>query len=226
MPRDLEWFRYFVHTDTVIGSFFTLIGTPFMLAFLSLVIIGAMPAGQVNLLVLGAMVLAVGIMLYGEHMLDDTTISGKPWNTVLSDKVLLTLAILLFVAAMGIGAYLKSITGSDLPAAFIFIGMIYCFAYGFNLYHTVGFGAMGMGMIPVASYSAQIVSTGSLIYNIHLIQIAFLFVFGYTYGYVMLALYQHSKTENYKIAWKLLGVHFIMIYALATECLFMILKWG
>ena len=224
MARELEWFRYFVHTKTVIGSLFTLIGTPFMLAFLSLVIIGAMPAGQVNLPVLGAMMLAVGIMLYGEHMIDDTTISGKPWNTVLNDRVLLTLATLLFVAAMGIGAYLKSITGADLPAAFIFIGMVYCIVYGFNLFHTVGFGAMGMGMIPVASYATQVVATGSLIYNVHLIQIIGLFTFGYTYSYVMLALYQHSKTENFKIAWKLLGVHFIMIYSLAAGCLFTILK--
>lgn len=222
MPRELEWFKYFVHTNTVIGSFFTLIGTPFMLAFLSLVIIGAMPAGQVNLPVLGVMMLAVGIMLYGEHMLDDSTLAGKPWNTVFNDRVLLTLACVLFIIAMGIGAYLKSITGSDLPAAFIFIGMIYCIVYGFNLYHTINFGAMGMGMIPVASYAAQIVSTGSLIYNIHLVQIIGLFIFGYCYGYVMLALYQHSKTENYKIAWKLLGVHFIMIYALAAGCLFTI----
>ena len=222
MRRELEWFRYFVHTDTMIGSFFTLIGTPFMLAFLALVIIGAMPAGQVDLPVLGAMVLAVGMMLYGEHMLDDTTIAGKPWNTVLNDRVLLTLATLLFVVAMGIGAYLKSITGADLPAAFIFIGMIFCIVYGFNLYHTVGFGATGMGMIPVASYAAQVISTGSLIYPSHILLMISLFVTGYTYGYVMLALYQHSKTENYKIAWKLLGIHFIMIYALAAGCLFTI----
>lgn len=223
MSRELEWFRYFVHTNTVIGSLFTLIGTPFMLAFLSLVIIGAMPAGQVNLPILGAMVLAVGMMLYGEHMLDDSTIAGKPWNTVLSDRVLLTLATLLFVAALCIGAYLKSITGTDLPAAFIFLGMIYCIVYGFNIYHTVGFGAMGMGIIPVASYAAQIVATGPLIYTTHLVQMGGLFVFGYCYGYVMLALYQHSKTENYKIAWKLLGIHFIMIYSLAAGCLCMIL---
>ena len=220
MPRQLEWFRYFVHPGTVLGSLFTLIGTPFMLAFLSLVIIGAVPAGQVNLTVLGLMMLAVGMMLYAEHMLDDSTISGKPWNTVLSDGVLLTLASLLFITALLIGFILQDITGSDLPAAFIFIGMIYCIVYGIELYHTVNFGAMGMGIIPVASYVAQIVSTGSLIYNIHLVQIVGLFIFGYCYGYVMLALYQHSKTENYKIAWKLLGLHFIMIYVLAAGCLF------
>jgi len=159
-------------------------------------------------------------MLYGEHMLDDSTISGKPWNTVLSDGILLTLASLLFITALLIGSILKCITGSDLPAAFIFIGMIYCIVYGLELYHTVNFGAMGMGIIPVASYVSQIVSTGSLIYNIHLVQIVGLFIFGYCCGYVMLALYQHSKTENYKIAWKLLGLHFIMIYTLAAGCLF------
>lgn len=217
MPRQLEWFRYFVHPGTVIGSLFTLVGTPFMLAFLSLVIVGAMPAGQVNLPVLGLMLLAVGIMLYGEHMLDDSTISGKPWNTVLSDRVLLTTASVLFVAAVGIGAYLKGITGSDIPAAFILIGVIYCIVYGFNLIHTVGFGAMGMGIIPIASYIAQVISTDT---EFHILLVISLAIFGFSYGYVMLALYQHSKTENYKIAWKLLGVHFIMIYALVTGCLF------
>jgi len=220
MPRELEWFKYFVHPDTVIGSLFTLIGTPFMLAFLSLVIIGAMPAGQVNLTILGLMMLAVGMMLYGEHMLDDSTISGKPWNTVLSDRVLLTLTSILFVTALSIGYILQDITGSALPAAFIFIGMISCIVYGLELYHTVNFGAMGMGVIPVASYMTQVVSTGSLIYPVHIMPAIGLFIFGYTYGYVMLALYQHSKTENYKIAWKLLGLHFIMIYSLAAGYLF------
>jgi hypothetical protein len=217
MPRELEWFRYFVHTDTVLGSLFTLIGTPFMLAFLSLVIIGAMPAGQVNLTILGLMMLAVGMMLYAEHMLDDTTISGKPWNTVLSDRVLLPFAGLLFVISIYIGAYLEYITRSTLPMAFIFMGIIFCFAYGLNFYHTVNFGAVGMGMIPIASYVAQLVSTDAAF---HILPAVGLSIFGYTYGYVMLALYQHSKTENYKIAWKLLGLHFIMIYALATGCLF------
>ena len=217
MSRELEWFKYFVHPGTILGSLFTLIGTPFMLAFLSLVIIGTMPAGQVNLTILSLMMLAVGMMLYGEHMLDDSTISGKPWNTVLSDGVLLTLASLLFITALLIGSILKCITESDLPAAFIFIGMIYCIVYGLELYHTVNFGAMGMGIIPVASYVAQIVSTET---EFHIMPAVGLFIFGYTYSYVMLALYQHSKTENYKIAWKLLGLHFIMIYALAAGCLF------
>lgn len=220
MSRELEWFRYFIYPNSVIGSLFTLIGTPFMLAFLSLVIIGAMPAGQVNLPVLGAMVLAVGMMLYGEHMLDDSTIAGKPWNTVLSDRVLLTMACFLFVSAMGVGAYLKSITGSDLPAVFIFLGLIFCIAYGFNLVHTVGVGALGMGLIPVASYISQVIPNITISHS--LIAIC-LFFFGYSYGYVMLGLYQHSKTESYKIAWKLLGVHFIMIYTLAAGCLIIIL---
>jgi hypothetical protein len=217
MSRQLEWFRYFVHPGTVIGSFFTLIGTPFMLAFLCLVIIGAVPVGQVNVTVLSLMVLAVGVMLYGEHMLDDSTISGKPWNTVLSDRVLLSMAALLFLIGLCIGVYLECITGSDLPAAFIFMGIIYCIVYGLDLYHTVSFGAMGMGLIPAASYVAQVVSTDAVF---HVLPIACLFIFGYTYGYVMLALYQHSKTENYKIAWRLLGVHFIMIYALAVGLCF------
>lgn len=219
MPRELEWFRYFVHPSTVVGSLFTLIGTPFMLAFLSLVIIGAMPVGQVNIPVLGAMVLVVGLLLYAEHMMDDTTLAGKPWNTVLGDRALLTLASVLFVTAVGVGAYLESITGSDIPMAFIFIGMIFCIVYGFNLYHTVSMGAMGMGLIPIASYATQVVSTGAELNILYVIGLA---IFGFAYGCVMLALYQFSKTENYKIAWKLLGIHFIMIYALAAVCLFMI----
>lgn len=217
MPRELEWFKYFVHPNTVLGSLFTLIGTPFMLAFLSLVIIGTMPAGQVNLTILGLMMLAVGMMLYAEHMLDDTTISGKPWNTVLSDRILLTLAPLLFMGALVIGSILLVITVSPLPAAFILLGMMFCIVYGLDIVHTVSYGAMGMGLIPVASYVAQVVSTDATFYILPTVG---LFILGYTYGYVMLALYQHSKTENYKIAWKLLGLHFIMIYALAVGCLF------
>lgn len=40
MNRQLAWYRYLVHNNSIPGSLFTLIHLPFMLAFLSLVVIG------------------------------------------------------------------------------------------------------------------------------------------------------------------------------------------
>lgn len=214
MNRQLEWYKYLVYNKSTVGSLFTLIHLPFMLAFLSLVIIGAAAFRVVDSTVLGLSLAAVSLLLYGEHMLDDTTRAGKPWKTVFSDAALISVSCFVFILALLTGIYANRMLASLFPGAAVGTGILFCTLYGleFRSFHTIEFGAMGMATIPVFSYLAQVLA---LEREANPLVIIGLGVFGFVYGYVMLALYEYTKTQEYKIAWKLLGLQFVLIYALA-----------
>ncbi|MFZ3168605.1 MAG: hypothetical protein WA130_13395 [Candidatus Methanoperedens sp.] len=214
MNRQLEWYKYLVYNKSTLGSLFTLMHLPFMLAFLSLVIVGAAAFQVVDTKVLGLSLAAVSLLLYGEHMLDDTTRAGKPWKTVFNDATLLSSSCFVFILALSTGIYANRILGSLFPGAAVGIGILFCTLYGleFGSFHTIEFGALGMATVPVSSYLAQVLALGLEANPIVIIGLG---VFGFGYGYVMLALYEYTKTQEYKIAWKLLGLQFVLIYALA-----------
>lgn len=212
--RQLEWYKYLVYNKSTVGSLFTLIHLPFMLAFLSLVIIGTSAFRAVDNAVLGLSLAVVSLLLYGEHMFDDTTRAGKPWKTVFGDAALISAGCFAFILALLTGIYANRMLGSLFPGMAVGIGILFCTLYGleFRRFHTIGFGALGMATIPVSSYLAQALALGL---EANLIVITGLGVFGFGYGYVMLALYEHTKTQEYQISWKLLGLQLILIYALA-----------
>ncbi len=214
MNRQLEWYKYLVYHKSVFGSLFTLIHLPFMLAFLSLVIIGAATFRIVDRTILGLSLVAVSLLLYGEHMLDDTTKAGKPWKTVFNDITLVSAGCFMFMLALLTGIYAGRILGSLFPGAAVGAGILFCTLYGleFQSFHTIEFGALGMAAVPVSSYLAQVLALGLKANPIVIIGLG---IFGFGYGYMMLALYEYTKTQEYKIAWKLLGLQFILIYALA-----------
>ena len=214
MNRQLEWYKYLVYNKSTFGSLFTLIHLPFMLAFLSLVIVGTVAFRVVDSTVLGLSLIVVSLLLYGEHMLDDTTRAGKPWKTVFGDAALVSASFFVFILALLAGIYANHILGSLFPGAAVGTGILFCALYGleFRSFHTTEFGALGMATIPVSSYLAQVLALGLEANPIVIIGLG---VFGFSYGYVMLELYEYTKTQEYKIAWKLLGLQFILIYALA-----------
>ena len=218
--EELEWYRYFVHNKSIHGSLFTLIHLPFMMAFLSLVVIGIIPLQAADNTVLVLSLVVVFLLLYGEHFIDDMFRVGKPWGTVFSDRTLISIAMILFLIAGAIGIYADALLDSALPYLAVLTGVVFCVLYGYEIwkFHTTEFGALGMSAIPMASYTAQVIAAGG---SVNLVTAALLGIFGFTYGYVMLALYEETKTFKYKIMWKLLGVHFMMIYGLAGILIFL-----
>lgn len=215
LNRQLEWYKYLVYNKSALGSLFTLVHLPFMLAFLSLVIVGTAAFQIIDRTVLDLSLVVVSLLLYGEHMLDDTTKAGKPWQTVFGDAALVSAGCFVFILALLIGIYADRVLGSIFPGIAVGTGILFCILYGleFQSFHSMEFGALGMAAIPVSSYLAQVLALRS---EANLIVITGLGIFGFGYGYVMLALYEHTKTQEYKIAWKLLGLQFILIYALAS----------
>ncbi|NJD78160.1 MAG: hypothetical protein FIB08_13900 [Candidatus Methanoperedens sp.] len=214
MNRQLEWYKYLVYNKSAFGSLFTLMHLPFMLAFLPLVITGTAAFRVVDRTVLGLSLVVVFLLLYGEHMLDDTTRAGKPWRTVFSDAALVSAGCFVFILALLTGIYAGRILGSLFPGAAVGTGILFCTLYGleFQRFHTVEFGALGMAAIPVSSYYVQVLALGLEANPFVIIGLS---AFGFGYGYVMLALYEHTKTQEYQISWKLLGLQLILIYALA-----------
>lgn len=213
--RKLEWYGVLVHNQSVVGSLFTLLHLPFLFAFLSMVLIGTIAGGAIDLTVLLLSLMVVALLLYGEHMLDDTTLVGKPWGTVFSDQALFSMAVVLFVVAGGIGLIASIWLKSPLPFLGVLIGVLFSTLYGLEVwkFHTVGFGAVGMGIIPAFSYLAQSITTG---FRASIPIIALLTILGCTYTYVMLSLYEHTKTDSFHESWKLLGYHLITVYALSA----------
>ncbi|VVB52658.1 Uncharacterised protein [uncultured archaeon] len=189
MNRQLEWYKYLVYNKSIIGSLFTLMHLPFMLAFLSLVIIGTAAFKVVDSTVLGLSLASVSLLLYGEHMLDDTTRAGKPWKTVFNDAALVSTSCFVFILALSTGIYANRILGSLFPGAAVGIGILFCTLYGleFRNFHTIEFGALCMATIPVSSYLAQVLTLGLEANPIVIIGLG---VFGFGYGYVLRAYFE------------------------------------
>jgi hypothetical protein len=211
--RELGWYKHLVHNRSVPGSLFTLLHLPFMLAFLSLVLIGTFTVTQVDQTVLLLSLAAVGAMLYGEHMLDDTTAVGKPWNTVFSDRMLTGLGIGLYIVAVVIGIYASYRFGTALPIAGVSLGIVFCTLYGLEKwkFHQVWFGALGMGAIAVFSYLAQTAITGQ---TVDVLVALMLLGAGYSFSYVLLGLYEHTKRDRSGMIWNILGGQFALSYLL------------
>ncbi len=216
--RHLEWYWPLVHNQTVLGSLFTLIHLPFMLAFLGMVVVGTFTLGVLNWTVLLLSLGAVGLTLYGEHMLDDTGRVGKPWDTVFSDRTLGAMAIIAFIGAFALGVYGSLYLASPIPAIGVLIGIAFSIVYSLEFwrFHSIAFGGFGLGAVAPFSYIAQTISLGS---SFDLLLAGLLLLFGFTVGSVLLALYENTKTDNYVQAWKLLGLQFLMIYSLAILAL-------
>lgn len=213
--RQLDWYGALVHNRSVAGSLVTLLHLPFMAAFLAFVAIGAFVSPFMDGGILLLSLLAVALMLYGEHMLDDTTMVGKPWGTVFGDQTLVAMAMFLFALAAGIGLFVSTSYSNALPFAGVMVGILFSVLYGLEVwkFHTVEFGALGMGAIPAFSYLAQTMVAGTAPdYWLALL----LLLFGITYAYVLLALYENTKTDERGFSWKVLGYHFVTIYALAA----------
>lgn len=219
MPRELGWYRYLVYNKGIIGSLFTLIHLPFMLAFLSLVVVGAAAAPAINNTALILSLAVVFLLLYGEHMLDDTTVVGKPWGTAISDLNLIFLGVGMFTIALGVGLHAMVLFDSRFPPIAVALGIAFSVLYGIEVmgFHTITFGSLGMSAIPVSSYLAQVITTGEIVDPAVAVVLG---IIGYTYSHVMLALYEHTKTREHKVAWQLLGLHFIMIYTVAAGLYF------
>jgi hypothetical protein len=216
----LGWYRFFVYNRSVAGSMLTLVHLPFMLSFLSLTIIGAMAGKRLDGNVLILSLAVVAMLLYAEHMLDDTRRVGKPWNTVLSDRALLTVAAVLFIASMMLALYASLRYGTEIPLIGVMIGIMFTILYGLEVrgFHTIAFGGIGMGAVTPFSYIAQAMAAGT---GWSVAVALLLFAFGSCYGYVLLALYENTKTGEHSLSWKLLGVQFLMVYALAAASLVM-----
>ncbi len=214
----LGWYSLFVHNGSVAGSLFTLIHLPFMLAFLSLTIVGAMASERVDGTVLILSLAVVALLLYAEHMLDDTLGVGKPWNTVFSDRTLLTMAAALFIIAILIGLYASLRFGSEVPIIGVMAGIVLCTLYGLEVkgFHTMMFGGLGMGAVMPFSYIAQAMVTGT---DWNPLAAVLLLISGSCFGYVLLALYENTKTGDHNLSWKLLAVQFLMVYAAAAVSL-------
>lgn len=211
----LEWYSIFVYNRSVAGSLFTLVHVPFMVAFLSMTIIGAEAAGAVDVTVLGLSLAVVAMLLYAEHLLDETTRVGKPWNTVLGDGALFALASLLFLASLIAAAYAMLRYGTGLPVVGVVAGILFTTLYGLEVkgFHTTGFGGVGMGAVAPFSYLAQTLMLGL---GWSPVTAVLLLVFGSSYGYVLLSVYESTKGPEYHAAWRLLFFVFIIIYALAA----------
>ena len=218
VERELGWYRYLVHNRSVPGSLFTLLHLPFMLAFLSLALMGTFTVARVDNTVLLLSLAAVAAMLYGEHMLDDTTGVGKPWKTVFSDRALTVLGVGLYAISVAIGAYASYHFGTLLPLAGVSLGIVFCTLYGLEKwkFHQVWFGALGMGAIAMLSYLAQTVITGQVIDA----PVAFtLLGIGFAFSYVLLGLYEHTKVDGSPIIWRILGGQFVLSYILGLSIL-------
>lgn len=211
----LEWYRFFVHNRSVIGSLFTLVHLPFMLSFLSLALIGAAAGGMVDIVVLILSLVVVASLLYGEHMLDETTMVGKPWNTVLGDGELVGIAAALFILSLIIASYASLHYETWLPMAGVIAGVLFSILYGLEVkgFHSVGFGGIGMGAVAPFSYLAQTMMLGRAWEPLVAVV---LLVFGCCYGYVLLSLYESTKTHDHHFFWRTLAFHFVSIYALAA----------
>ena len=161
------------------------------------------------------LLLVVAVLLYGEHMLDDMTRVGKPWATIFSDRTLVELAVLLFAIAALIGGLASVMYSSPIPLIGVLIGIAFCILYGMEVwrFHEMIFGALGFGAIPAFSYLAQNTIAGKAAAN--LLIVVLLLVLGFVLGYVMLFLYERTKTAQHRVMWKLLAGHFLAIYALA-----------
>ena len=218
MDRQLEWYRYLVHNKTVLGSLFTLIHLPLMLAFLSLVVIGAALVEPFNKVVLFLALAVVALLLYGEHVLDDLTRVGKPWNTALTDRQLSILASFVFTMAAVIGLYASIRFDTVLPLIGVVMGVMFCVLYGMEIwrFHEVVFGALGMGAVLPMSYLAQMIITGSAIdYSVLLLGL----VAGFIVGYLTLWLYEQTKTASYRLMWRLLAIELLSVYSIAVVTL-------
>lgn len=214
----LGWYRVFVHNRTVAGSLFTLVHLPFMLAFLSLTVIGAAAGGNADLVVLGLSLAVVAMLLYAEHMLDETTRVGKPWNTVLGDNALFALAVVLFAGSLIVAAYAGLRYGTPVPVIGVAVGILFTVLYGLEIggFHTSGFGGVGMGATVPFSYLAQTMMLGR---EWDPLAAALLFIFGSCYGYVLLSVYENTKTLENGISWRLLLFLFLLVYSLAAASL-------
>jgi hypothetical protein len=218
IERDLGWYRHLVHNRSVPGSLFTLLHLPFMLAFLSLALLGTFTVMKVDLTVLLLSLAAVASMLYGEHMLDDTTGVGKPWKTVFSDRTLTGFGVGLYILAFAIGAYASYHFATLLPIVGVSLGIVFCTLYGLEKwkFHQVWFGALGMGAIATFSYLAQTVITGQAADA----SVAMLLLgAGFAYSYVLLGLYEHTKRDGSKVIWNMLGGQFALSYILGLAVL-------
>ncbi len=216
--RQLEWYRYLVHNRTVAGSLFTLVHVPFMLSFLCLVIIGAALVEPFDPLVLGLALAVVALLLYGEHSLDDMTSVGKPWDTVLTDRALMAIAGLVFTAAGAIGLYASVLFDTAIPFIGVLLGVLFCILYGMEIwkFHAISFGALGMGAVLPMSYLAQSVVIGSTVeYTVLL----FCLIAGFIIGFLILWLYEQTKTPRYRQMWRLLAVQFLAVFAISGAIL-------
>lgn len=218
VERDLDWYGHLVHNRSVAGSLFTLLHLPFMLAFLCLVLLGTFTVRNVDRDVLWLSLAAVASMLYGEHMLDDTTGVDKPWKTVFSDRSLVILGVSLYVAALLIGAYASIRFGTPLPLAGVGLGIVFCSLYGLEVwrFHRVWFGALGMGAIAMFSYLAQTVITAQAVDA--LVALALLGT-GFAFSYVLLGLYEHTKEDGSPAIWNILAGQFALSYILGLAVL-------
>jgi hypothetical protein len=219
--RHLEWYWPLVHNRTILGSLFTLIHLPFMAAFLGMVIVGTFALGVINWTVLYLSLGAVGLTIYGEHLLDDTIGVGKPWNTVFSDRTLGTLAGVAFIGALVLGAYGSLYLTSPIPVIGVLVGIAFSVVYGLEIwrFHSIAFGGLGLGAVAPFSYTAQALALGNAWDPL---LAGLLLLFGSTFGYVLLSLYETTKTDNYILAWKLLGMHFLTVYTLAIITIIMV----
>ena len=212
--RQLGWYANLVNNKTILGSLATLVHLPFMLAFLSFVLIGSLVIPGMNIEVLILSLTVVSLLLYGEHMLDDMERVGKPWSTVFSDRTLAEFAVILFALSAAIGVYASVAFSTLIPFFGVLAGIMFCVLYGLEVweFHRTEFGGLGMGAICAFSYLAQVLVTGSLVEPWTIIM---LFAIGFVLGYIMLWLYEYTKTKEYQKAWRLLGLHLLLIYGLA-----------
>lgn len=210
---NLGWYRHLVHNRSILGSLFTLLHLPFMLSFLSLVLLGTFMVRRVDGTVLLLALAAVAALLYGEHMLDDTTRVGKPWRTVLDDRTLVVSGTVLYIIALLIGGYASYHFGTVLPLAGVALGILFCTLYGLEMwrFHQVWFGALGMGAIAMFSYLAQTIITGQA----PDVPLALMLLgAGFAYSYVLLGLYEHTKMDDTPVIWNILGGQFALSYIL------------
>jgi hypothetical protein len=213
--RELGWYQHLVRNTTVLGSLATLVHVPFMASFLAVVLIGAFSAPALDPLVLALSLMVVGLLLYGEHMLDDMTRVGKPWKTIFSDRALASLATLMFSIAALVGAFASVSYGSPIPLVGVLVGIGFCVLYGLEIwrFHEMVFGAFGFGAIPAFSYLAQNAVAGNG--RPDLLVAGLLLAFGFVLGYLMLLLYERTKTASHQLMWRLLAGHFVVIYSIA-----------
>jgi hypothetical protein len=219
IERKLGWYRYLVHNRSVPGSLFTLLHLPFMLSFLSLVLLGTFTIKGLDQTVLWLSLAAVASMLYGEHMLDDTTRVGKPWRTVFSDRTLVIIGLSMYIIAISIATFASLHFGTILPLAGVGLGVVFCTLYVLEvwIFHQVWFGALGMGAIAILSYLAQATITGqSLDIPVALILLAA----GFAFSYVLLGLYEHSKIDGSPMIWNILGGQFVLSYIVGLAVIF------